>query len=70
MGFMPPLRTSCADHAGSGLVRFMRWDGVRWHIVTDWMAPLPEDRKLVRQKYVDSARHYAKEKGITPRRCP
>jgi branched-chain amino acid transport system substrate-binding protein len=69
-GFMPPLRTSCADHEGSGVVRFMRWDRVRWHIITDWMAPLPEDRKLVRQKYVDSAMQYAREKGITPRQCP
>ncbi len=69
-GFMPPLKTSCADHEGSGLVRFMRWDGARWDIVTDWMAPMPEDRKLVRQKYADSAMQYAKEKGITPRRCP
>jgi branched-chain amino acid transport system substrate-binding protein len=69
-GFLPPLKTSCADHAGSGLVRFMRWDGVRWNIVTDWMAPLPEDRKLVRAKYADSAMQYAKEKGIKPRQCP
>jgi len=69
-GFMPPLKTSCADHAGSGVVRFMRWDGARWHIVTDWMAPMPEDRKLVKQKYVDSAMQYAKEKGIKPRQCP
>jgi branched-chain amino acid transport system substrate-binding protein len=67
---MPPLKTSCADHEGSGLVRFMRWDGAKWNITTDWMAPLPEDRKLVRQKYVDSARQYAKEKGIKPRECP
>jgi branched-chain amino acid transport system substrate-binding protein len=69
-GFMPPLKTSCADHEGSRVVRFMRWDGVRWHIVTDWMAPLPEDGKLVRQKHLDSAMQYAKEKGITPRQCP
>jgi branched-chain amino acid transport system substrate-binding protein len=69
-GFMPPLRTSCADHEGAGVVRFMRWDGVRWNIITDWMAPLAEDRKLVQQKYLDSARQYAKEKGITPRSCP
>jgi branched-chain amino acid transport system substrate-binding protein len=68
-GFMPPLKTSCADHEGSGLVRFMRWTGVRWHITTDWMAPLPEDRKLVQKKYLDSAMQYAKEKGITPRQC-
>jgi branched-chain amino acid transport system substrate-binding protein len=69
-GFMPPLDTSCADHEGSGLVRFMRWNGERWDIISDWMAPLPEDRKLVRQKYVDSAMQYAREKGITPRQCP
>ena len=69
-GFMPTLRTSCADHEGAGVVRFMRWDGVRWNILTDWMAPLPEDRKLVHKKYVDSARQYATEKGITPRSCP
>jgi len=68
-GFMPPLRTSCADHEGSGLVRFMRWDGANWHITTDWMAPMPEDRKLVKKKYVDSAMQYAKEKGIKPRQC-
>jgi branched-chain amino acid transport system substrate-binding protein len=68
-GFMPPLKTSCADHEGSGLVRFMRWNGAKWHITTDWMAPLPEDRKLVRRKYADSAMQYAKEKGITPRQC-
>jgi branched-chain amino acid transport system substrate-binding protein len=69
-GFMPPLRTSCADHEGSGVVRFMRWDGVRWNIITDWMAPMPADQKLVRQKYVDSAMQYANEKGIKPRQCP
>jgi branched-chain amino acid transport system substrate-binding protein len=69
-GFMPPLKTSCADHEGSGLVRFMRWDGVRWHLVSDWMAPMPEDRKLVQRKYAESAMQYAKEKGIKPRQCP
>jgi branched-chain amino acid transport system substrate-binding protein len=69
-GFMPPLRTSCADHEGSGVVRFMRWDGAHWNIITDWMAPMPADQKLVRQKYVDSAMQYANEKGIKPRQCP
>jgi branched-chain amino acid transport system substrate-binding protein len=68
-GFMPWLKTSCADHEGSGVVRFMRWDGVRWQTITDWMPPMPEDRKLVRQKYAESAMQYAKEKGITPRKC-
>jgi branched-chain amino acid transport system substrate-binding protein len=68
-GFMPPLHTSCANHEGSGLVRFMRWDGAKWNIVSDWMSPTPEDRELVRAKYVESATKYAKEKGVTPRDC-
>lgn len=68
-GFMPPVRTSCADHAGSGVVRFMRWDAGRWHVVTDWMAPLPQDRVLVRRRYAESAAEYAREKSITPRKC-
>lgn len=68
-GFMPPLETTCADHEGSRVVRFMRWDGVRWNIITDWMAPAPEDAKLVRSKYEQSALNYAKERGITPRAC-
>ena len=68
-GFMPPLETSCADHQGSGLVRFMRWDGNRWTIITDWMSAAPADVKLVRAKYEESALKYAKEKGITPRQC-
>jgi len=29
-GFMPPLDTSCANHEGSGVVRFLRWDGDSW----------------------------------------
>ena len=70
VGFMPPVKTSCADHEGAGLLRFMRWNGAKWHLITDWMAPLPEDRKLVQQKYIDSAAQYAKEKGIKPRQCP
>ena len=68
-GFMPPLRTSCANHEGSGLVRFMQWDGAKWVPISDWLAPTPEDAKLVRAKYETSALQYAKEKGITPRDC-
>jgi branched-chain amino acid transport system substrate-binding protein len=68
-GFMPRLETSCGNHEGSGVVRFMRWDGSRWNIISDWVAPLPEDAELVQAKYVDSATKYAKEKGIAPRQC-
>jgi branched-chain amino acid transport system substrate-binding protein len=67
---MPPVETSCADHEGSGFVRFMRWNGKRWDPLTDWMAPLPEDRAAVRRMTAESASAYAKGKGLKPRRCP
>ena len=65
-GMMPPLKVSCLDHEGSGLVKFQQWDGTRWKVITDWMEP---DRKLVRAKVEQDAAQYAKEKGITPRDC-
>lgn len=65
-GFMPPLKVSCEDHEGSGLVKFQQWDGKAWKVLTDWIEP---DRKLVRAKIEASAAQYAKEKGITPRDC-
>jgi branched-chain amino acid transport system substrate-binding protein len=65
-GLMPPLKVSCMDHEGSGLVKFQQWDGTKWKVITDWMEP---DRKLVRTKVEEDAAQYAKEKGITPRTC-
>jgi branched-chain amino acid transport system substrate-binding protein len=67
VGLMPPLKVSCFDHEGSGLVKFQRWDGSKWNVITDWMEP---DRELVRAKVEADAAQYAKEKGITPRDCP
>ncbi|HYL24879.1 MAG TPA: ABC transporter substrate-binding protein, partial [Burkholderiales bacterium] len=66
VGLMPPLKVSCLDHEGSGLVKFQQWDGARWKVITDWMEP---DRKLVRGKIEADASQYAKDKGITPRDC-
>jgi branched-chain amino acid transport system substrate-binding protein len=66
VGLMPPLKVSCMDHEGSGLVKFQQWDGTKWKVLTDWMEP---DRKLVRAKVEADAAQYAKEKGITPRDC-
>src|SRR4026207_1117443 len=62
----PPLKVSCLDHEGSGLVKFQQWDGAKWKVITDWMEP---DRKLVRAKIESDAAQYAKEKSITPRDC-
>ncbi len=65
-GFMPPLKVTCQDHEGSGLVKFQEWDGKQWKVLTDWIEP---DRKLVRDKIEASAAAYAKEKGIALRDC-
>lgn len=68
-GLMPPVQTSCMDHEGSGLVRFIRWDGRRWRAAGEWTAPLPDDRAAVLRMYAESAGAYAKGKGIEPRSC-
>ncbi|MQY52667.1 ABC transporter substrate-binding protein [Rhodocyclus tenuis] len=65
-GFMPNLKITCADHEGSGLVKYQQWDGKQWKIVSDWIEP---DREMVRGMIEESAAKYAKEKGITPRDC-
>lgn len=65
-GFMPDLKVTCADHEGSGKVKFQQWDGKQWKVLTDW---IDADRELVRPMIEESAAKYAKEKGITPRDC-
>lgn len=65
-GFMPELKMSCANHEGSGLVKFQQWDGKAWKVITDW---IESDQKLVRGMIEESAAKYAKEKNITPRDC-
>ncbi len=65
-GFLPPLKTSCLDHEGSGKVKYQQWDGNKWNVVTDW---IEADKELVRGMIEESAAAYAKEKGITPRDC-
>lgn len=65
-GFMPPLKITCADHEGSGMLKFQQWDGAKWNSISDWIEP---ERARVRAKIEASAMTYAKEKGITPRDC-
>jgi branched-chain amino acid transport system substrate-binding protein len=60
---VPPIKVSCTDHSGSGLVRFQQWDGKQWKAVSDWMSG---DRAMIRKMVDDSAAKYAKEKNITP----
>ncbi|MEO8156541.1 MAG: ABC transporter substrate-binding protein [Betaproteobacteria bacterium] len=61
-GMVPPLRLSCSDHGGSGLVRFQQWEGGKWNPVSEWMSG---DKAMVRKMVEESAAKYAIEKGIT-----
>jgi len=66
VGFMQPLKVSCADHEGGGSVKFLRWDGDKWTPASDWITG---DKVLVRPMIEQSAAQYAKEKNLTPRDC-
>jgi branched-chain amino acid transport system substrate-binding protein len=64
-GFMAPVKLSCADHEGGGDVLVQQWNGKEWVYVTS-VEPMKEyTRKMIER----SAAKYAKEKGITPRKC-
>ena len=58
---LPPIKLSCNDHGGSGLVRFQQWSGTEWKAVSDWISG---DKPLVRAMIEASAAKYAAEKGI------
>jgi branched-chain amino acid transport system substrate-binding protein len=65
-GLFPPVKTSCLDHEGSGMVKFEQWDGKSFKQLTPFMAG---DRALVRKMVDEAAAKYAAEKKITPRDC-
>ncbi|MBI3525790.1 MAG: ABC transporter substrate-binding protein [Betaproteobacteria bacterium] len=66
-GMMPPVKTSCLDHEGSGAAKVQQWDGVKWKAVTpNWITG---DKAMIRKMVEESAAKYAVEKKITPRDC-
>ncbi len=65
-GLFPAIKTSCADHEGSGKVKFQMWDGNAFKQVTPFMTG---DREMVRKMVEEQAGKYAAEKKITPRDC-
>jgi branched-chain amino acid transport system substrate-binding protein len=66
LGLFPPVKTSCLDHEGSGMVKFEQWDGKEFKQLTPFMAG---DRAMVRKMVDEGAAKYAAEKKITPRDC-
>ncbi|MBX5154712.1 ABC transporter substrate-binding protein [Rhizobium lentis] len=49
------------NHEGNGYVTFQQWDGKKWNVVSDWIAP---DWALLRAIIEKSSEAYATEKGI------
>lgn len=65
-GLVPTVKTSCADHEGSGAVRMHQWDGSKWTALAEWTV---SDRALVRGFTEQAAAGYAKEKKLSVRDC-
>ena len=65
-GLFPPVKTSCSDHEGSGMVKFQQWDGKQFKTLTPFMAG---DRAMVHKMVEQGAAKYAAEKKLTPRDC-
>lgn len=63
---IPPLAISCADHEGSGAVKFQQWLGSRWSVVTDWVQG---DASLVRRIVDASAQRYLEANRLEWRDC-
>jgi branched-chain amino acid transport system substrate-binding protein len=65
-GLFPAIKTSCADHEGSGKVKFQQWTGSGFKQVTPFMEG---DRAMVRKMVDEAANKYAAEKKIPVRDC-
>jgi len=64
--FTHPVKVSCEDHEGSGPVLIQQWDGKKWNVVSDWIAPM---RDVVRPKIEAAAVEESKKLGYTMRDC-
>jgi len=65
-GLFPPVKTSCLDHEGSGMVKFQQCDRKQFKTLTPFMAG---DRALVHKMVQQGAEKYAAEKKVAPRDC-
>jgi branched-chain amino acid transport system substrate-binding protein len=63
-GLFHSINVTWDNHEGDGYVTFQRWDGKKWNVVSDWIAP---NWKLLRPIIEKSSEGYAKEKGLTIR---
>jgi len=64
-GLFHSINVSFDNHEGEGRVAFQQWDGSKWNVVSDWIAP---DWKLLRPIIEKSSLAYAKEKNLKVRK--
>jgi branched-chain amino acid transport system substrate-binding protein len=64
--FTYPIKVSCEDHEGSGPILVQQWDGKKWNIVSDWIAPMKD---VVRPKIEAAAVDEAKKLSYAQRDC-
>ncbi|MGI9408403.1 MAG: ABC transporter substrate-binding protein, partial [Hyphomicrobiaceae bacterium] len=65
-GFTIPVKVTCANHEGPGLVAVQQWDGSKWSQVSKFIEP---DREVVGALVEEDSAAFAKENNITPRDC-
>ena len=66
--FGPEIKTSCANHGGSGMSRVQQWDATakKWNLITEFTAP---DAEVLDPLVAEDAAAYAKENNLTERSC-
>ncbi len=65
-GFTRPIKVSCEDHEGNGPVLIQQWNGQKWQVVSEWLAPM---REVVRPKIEAAAIEEGKKLDYTQRDC-
>jgi branched-chain amino acid transport system substrate-binding protein len=65
-GFTHAVKVTCEDHEGNGPILIQQWDGKKWQVVSDWIAPM---RDVVRPKIEAAAVEEGKKLGYTMRDC-
>jgi branched-chain amino acid transport system substrate-binding protein len=65
-GYMSPIITSCADHAGGRSAGIHTWDGKKWEVQKDSYVA---DQAIIKPMIAASAEKYAQERKLTKRDC-
>ena len=60
-GLFHSINVTWDNHEGDGRVTFQQWDGAKWNVVSDWIAP---DWALLRPIIEKSSTAYAAEHNI------